>query len=190
MSDTPELVPAVFLDRDGTINVEVDYLARPEDLELYPGAAAAVRRLNEAGRFVVVVTNQSGVARGLLDEETLSRIHARLDELLADAGAHVDAYSWCPHHPDVGQPPYRRACDCRKPAPGMLLDAAREHGLDLARSWTVGDSLRDVAAGRAAGTRAILVGTGKLERLEQESPECFSAADLAAAVEALLDAPD
>ncbi|MCB9916192.1 MAG: HAD family hydrolase [Planctomycetes bacterium] len=178
--------PAVFLDRDGTLNAEVDFLTRPEELVLLPGAAAAVRRLNEAARVVVVITNQSGVARGKLDEAQLGRIHARLDELLAAAGARVDAYYYCPHHPTVGPDAYRKDCDCRKPLPGMLVRAAREHDLDLGASWTVGDSLRDVEAGLAAGTRAVLVATGKPDRLARESAACFAAADLGAAVDAIL----
>lgn len=177
---------AAFLDRDGTINREVDYLAHPDDLELLPGAADAVARLNRAGLQVIVVTNQSGVARGKLDEEMLSRIHARLDELLVESGAHVDAYYACPHHPEHGGPRYRRACDCRKPLPGMLLAAAADHELDLAGSWMVGDSLRDVEAGLAAGTRAILVATGKPDRLEEESERVLAAASLSAAVDRIL----
>lgn len=185
-----DLRRAAFLDRDGTINVEVDYLSAPEQLELIPGAAHAIGRLNDAGWFVVVITNQSGVARGKLTEQTLADIHARLDAMLAEHGAHIDAYYHCPHHPEHGEAPYRASCDCRKPAPGMLLRAAREHDLDLTRSWTVGDSLRDLDAGAAAGTRGILVATGKPQQLAEESASRFGTADLRAAVEAMLDASD
>jgi D-glycero-D-manno-heptose 1,7-bisphosphate phosphatase len=177
---------AVFLDRDGTLNREVDYLSHPSELELLPGAAEAVAKLNRAGWAVIVVTNQSGIARGKLDEPMLSRIHAQLDTLLAEHGAHIDAYYACPHHPDHGEPPYRATCACRKPLPGMLLSAAEEHQLDLKASWMVGDSLRDVQAGEAAETRSILVATGKPDRLTEESPRVSSADDLAQAVERIL----
>ena len=153
--------PAIFLDRDGTLNREVDYLRRVEDLVLLPGVPAALLALQAAGYELVVVTNQSGVARGLLDEETLAHIHDRLTELLARNGVALLDVLWCPHHPDHPERAPHGACSCRKPAPGMLLEAAARHRLDLARSWTVGDSDRDAAAGLAAGTRAALVATGK-----------------------------
>lgn len=157
------LRPAIFLDRDGTLNREVDYLRRVEDLELLPGVVAALESLQRAGYALVVVTNQSGVARGLLTEETLGRIHARLAEQLASSGVELLDILWCPHHPDLPKGAPHGACSCRKPAPGMLLDAASRHGLDLASSWTVGDGERDAAAGLAAGTRAALVATGKTQ---------------------------
>jgi D-glycero-D-manno-heptose 1,7-bisphosphate phosphatase len=153
---------AVFLDRDGTLLDELGFLARPADLRLLPGAAAGVRALNQAGLAVVLVTNQSGIARGLFSEADLAAIHARLAQELERAGAHLDALYHCPHHPEQGQPPLRRACSCRKPEPGLLLLAARELGLDLARSWIVGDSVRDLEAGRRAGIPGrVLVLTGK-----------------------------
>ncbi len=153
---------AVFLDRDGTLLDEVGYLARPEDLRLLPRAALGVARLNRAGIPVVVVTNQSGIARGLFGEAELAAVHARLHEVLAREGARLEAILHCPHHPEEGLPPLRRACECRKPAPGLLLQAARLHGLDLASSWTIGDSQRDLEAGRRAGVPGrVLVLTGK-----------------------------
>ena len=155
--------PAVFLDRDGTLVREVDFLVHPDELELLPGAAEAVADLARAGFAIVLVTNQSGVARGYLDEERLAEIHARLAELLAAHDARLDLVLYCPHHPDHGGPEHRRACECRKPAPGMTLEAIRRLELDAAASWTIGDSLRDAQAGLAAGTRAILVRTGKGE---------------------------
>lgn len=179
---TGERAPAVFLDRDGTILHEIDYLADPEQVSLLPGSAEAIRSLNEAGFKVVVATNQSGIARGLLDEQVLDEIHAVMLAELERGGAHIDRIEFCPHHPDHDGVDSPR----RKPAPGMLLDAARALDLDLARSWTVGDAERDVAAGLAAGTRGILVETGKgareLERLRSEgrAPE-FAVSDLAAA---------
>lgn len=192
MAARPARRPAVFLDRDGTINEELDYLADPDRLALYPGAAEAIAALNAAGLPVVVITNQSGVARGRLDEETLARIHAALRERLAAAGARVDLILYCPHHPELGGERYRRDCACRKPRPGMLEEAARRLDLDLARSWVVGDSARDLEAGAAVGARGILVATGKgadeYERLSAAGRAPERAADLAAAVRSILAA--
>lgn len=151
---------AVFLDRDGTINVEKSYLYRTEEFEFIPGAPEAIRSLREAGYLVIVVTNQSGVARGYFDEEAVHRLHRFMDGELARIGAAVDAYYLCPHHPLHGVGPYRVECACRKPLPGMLLAAAEAHGIDLARSWIVGDKAADVEAGIAAGCRPLLVRTG------------------------------
>ncbi|MFB3882101.1 MAG: D-glycero-beta-D-manno-heptose 1,7-bisphosphate 7-phosphatase [Armatimonadota bacterium] len=151
---------AVFLDRDGTIIREANYLRSPEQVRLLPGAATAVRRLNEAGFVVVLVTNQSGIARGLLTEADLALTNEVLEQRLARKGALLDAVYFCPHHPEVGPPQYRRRCDCRKPAPGMLLCAAKDLGLDLKRSFIVGDNASDMGAGRAAGCRTVLVRTG------------------------------
>jgi len=174
---------AVFLDRDGTLVEEMDFLTRPEQLALIPGAARAVRRLNARGLAVVVVTNQSAVARGMIDERELSAIHARLESMLAAQDARLDGIYVCPHHPSEGRGAYRVACDCRKPAPGLLLRAARELGLDLAASWIVGDSRRDLEAGAAAGVRGVLVGSGKGAREHELAPELSFARDLAEALE-------
>ncbi len=152
--------PAVFVDRDGTLNREVHFLRRVADLRLLPGSAAAVRALAEAGFTVVVVTNQSGVARGLIPPATLDAIHATLRRRLRDAGTDVAAVYACPHHPSEGRPPLRRRCRCRKPAPGLVERAARDLGLDLARSYCVGDSAADLGLARATGTRSVLVLTG------------------------------
>lgn len=151
---------AIFVDRDGTINEEVGYLDRLENLQLIPGAAEAIRLINASGRKVVVVTNQSGVARGLFAESFVAETHACLNELLRAKGARIDAFYFCPHHPTEGRGEYRRECDCRKPAPGLLLRAAAELHLDCARCHIVGDTLQDIAAGAAAGVRGILVRTG------------------------------
>jgi D-glycero-D-manno-heptose 1,7-bisphosphate phosphatase len=154
--------PAIFLDRDGTLLTELGYLADPAALELLPRAGQAVARLNRMGLPVVLVTNQSGIARGLFDERTLERIHARLAEQLACAAAHLDLILVCPHHPGLGESPWRRACACRKPAPGLLLEAARKLPIDLSHSWLVGDGLRDLEAARRAGLAgAVLVRTGR-----------------------------
>jgi D-glycero-D-manno-heptose 1,7-bisphosphate phosphatase len=151
----------VFLDRDGLLVREEPWVLDPADVVLLEGAAEGLRALNEAGVPALVVTNQSAVARGWIDEAGLARIHARLHALLAERGARVDAVRHCPHHPTEGRGALRVVCACRKPAPGLILALAREYGIDLARSWTVGDAARDVAAGRAAGTRTALVRTGK-----------------------------
>jgi len=178
---------AVFLDRDGTLIDELGYLARPEGVRLFPGAATAVRALNEADLAVVVVTNQSGIARGLFGEPELAAVHARLREELARQGARLDGILHCPHHPDFGAP-----CACRKPAPGLLLEAARRLGLALGASWLVGDGKRDLEAGwqaELAGT--VLVRTGKgaqalAELTPEERARTLVAADLAEAARLVL----
>ena len=152
---------AVFLDRDGTINREVNYLADPADLELLPGAAEALRRLKDAGYLLCVVTNQSGVARGLLDEDRLGEVHERLRALLSAEGVQLDWIGYCPHHPTEGRVGYRANCFCRKPRPGMMLEAAARLGIDLDRSWCIGDSMRDLKAGERVGVMGLLVKTGK-----------------------------
>lgn len=154
--------PGVFLDRDGTLLDEDGYLGDPALVRLFPAAARGVRALNAAGLPVVVVTNQSGVARGLFSESDVDAVHARLSELLAAECARLDLVLYCPHHPREGLPPYRRDCDCRKPAPGMYLAGARALGLDLAHSAVVGDSERDLEGARRAGIgHLFLVATGK-----------------------------
>jgi D-glycero-D-manno-heptose 1,7-bisphosphate phosphatase len=150
----------LFLDRDGTINTEVDFLRTPDEVHLLPGAARAIREANEAKLPVVVMTNQSGIARGYLTEDDLARVHNRLRELLAAEGAHVDAIEYCPHHPTAGRPPYDVECDCRKPGTGMLRRAADRLGIDLAASFVVGDRCVDMEAGTRAGCRTVLVLTG------------------------------
>lgn len=186
---------AVFLDRDGTLVDELGYRGTAQGLRLLPGAGAAVRRLNRAGLPVVLVTNQSGIARGLFDERDLAGVHAALARLLAAEGAHLDLVRHCPHLPPEegvrGDARFVRACECRKPAPGLYLAAAREAGLDLGASWAIGDALRDLEAGRRAGVpRLVLVATGK-GAAEQARPEAAAlphayVPDLAAAVELVL----
>ncbi len=155
--------PAVFLDRDGTIIDDVGFLGSVDAMTVLPWSAGAIRMLNEAGYPVVVVTNQSGVGRGLFDEARVKAIHEALDRTLGEQNARVDAYYYCPHHPRAADVRYRVSCECRKPAPGLLRQAASDLDLDLARSWMVGDWWRDVEAGVAAGARAILVRTGHHE---------------------------
>lgn len=184
------LKPAVFLDRDGTINEEVNYLSRPEDARLIPGAGPAVARLNRAGFQVVVISNQSGLARGYFDDSDLAKVQAELGRQLAAFGAHIDAYYICPHLP----PPHGKVpelafeCDCRKPEPGLIIKAAGQMHLDLGASFMVGDRLKDVACGHRAGVRGILVQTGHDDGPPaglDEAPE-FVAADLAGAVNWIL----
>ena len=143
----------LFLDRDGTIIVERNFPRNPDEVELLPGAAAAIRRLRARGLAVVVVSNQSGIGRGYLTFEDASRVNARLLELLAAEGTTLDAIYFCPHAPADG-------CGCRKPRSGLLLKAAEEFGADLSRSFLVGDKAADVEAGRAVGTTTVLVRTG------------------------------
>ena len=151
---------AVFLDRDGTIIEEVGYLDRPERVELYPFSADSIRALNRAGLRIVMVTNQSGVARGFFSEAVVHAVHDHIERLLAEAGAHIDAYYYCPHHPDGKVAEYARACDCRKPARGLVDRAVRELGIDPGRSFAVGDRWLDVALARAVGAAGVLVRTG------------------------------
>ena len=152
---------AVFLDRDGVINVDHGYVHKVEDFRFVPGSDDAMRRLQAAGWRLVVVTNQSGLARGLYSKADYDRFTAHLQGQLAAIGVTVDAVLHCPHLPDATVAAYRQLCDCRKPAPGMLLRAARELSLDLAASVIVGDRLSDLQAGRAAGLgRCLLVRSG------------------------------
>ena len=158
-----EARPTVFLDRDGTLNVEVNYLHRIADLVLIPGAAAAIKRLNQAYYYVVVVTNQAGIARGYYDEAALHQLHEHLLSVLAAEGATIDAFYFCPHHPDFTGP-----CACRKPGTGMLLQAVQDLNIDLAHSWLVGDTASDLAAGREVGCRTVLVRTGYGRKTERD----------------------
>ena len=154
---------AVFLDRDGTINRYVGFLRNIEDFELLPGAAQAIRTLNEQGWLTIVVTNQPVIARGEVTEAELDAIHCKMETLLGQRGAWLDAIYYCPHHPDKGfageRPELKIACSCRKPRPGMLLAAAERYHIDLAQSWMVGDGKNDILAGKNAGCRTALLGT-------------------------------
>jgi histidinol-phosphate phosphatase family protein len=149
-----ETRPAIFLDRDGTLIRDVGYISRAEDVRLVPGAAGALRTAHRRQRPIIVVTNQSGIARGLLTHDDYAAVRRRMDELLAEQSAYVDAEYACPHHPDFTGP-----CDCRKPALGLFERAIREHGLDPAASAFIGDRWRDVAPALHYGGRGILVPT-------------------------------
>jgi D-glycero-D-manno-heptose 1,7-bisphosphate phosphatase len=168
----------VFIDRDGTLNEMVydethgvlDSPRRPEQVRLRPGAGRFLARLRERGFFIVVVSNQPGLAKGTLSPGELEAVNERLAELLHEEGGGWDAFRYCPHHPDPhpqGRPEYTRSCDCRKPAAGLLLEAARDYAIDLPASWMVGDGLVDVQAGRAAGCRTLLLTKLKLDQVER-----------------------
>ncbi|HXC93671.1 MAG TPA: D-glycero-beta-D-manno-heptose 1,7-bisphosphate 7-phosphatase [Geobacteraceae bacterium] len=180
-----KLNKAVFLDRDGTINEESEYLYKVEECRFLPGVKEAVKQLNAAGYFVVVVTNQSGVARGYYSESDIEKLHEFMEKEFAGSGARIDGWYYCPHHPDF--PVESAACDCRKPLPGMLLAAANELGIDLSSSWMVGDKNADREAGLAAGCRTILVKTGYGAAETSEAPPGIIAVDdLSAAVDFIL----
>lgn len=162
---------AVFLDRDGTINRDVPYCSRPEDLELLPTVAEGIKLLNEHGFKVVVVTNQSGIARGYFTEETLSQIHQKMLADLAQYGAFIDAIYYCPHHPD-------EHCQCRKPNTAGFEQVARELDIDLKASFVIGDKLRDMIAAKRVGSKAILVPSSEPEiNLLRGSPASEGEAD-------------
>ena len=152
--------PAVLLDRDGTINEQMGYVNHLSRFHLLPGAARAIRGLNEAGLAVVVVTNQSGLARGYFPESLLEAVHAEMYRLLAQEGARLDGLYVCPHHPEAREERFRLDCDCRKPRTGLLERAAAELGLDLGRSYMVGDRWSDLRCGAAVGATTVLVLTG------------------------------
>ena len=150
----------MFLDRDGTLIEEAGYLNSLDRLAFFPFSVDAVRQLNRSGFAIVVITNQSGVARGVVDENFVDVAHRAITERLAAGGARVDGFYHCPHHPEGNVDALRIACDCRKPQPGLLRRAARELDLDLEQSFSVGDRWHDLEAGHAAGTRTVLVRTG------------------------------
>lgn len=150
----------VFLDRDGTVNEEVGYLSDLGRLRLLPGAAKAICKLNAEGFKVVLVTNQSGVARGYFSESFVRETHELLLRMLSDEGARLDGIYYCPHHPRAGNLHYTTDCDCRKPSTGLMTRAARELAIDLSRSFMVGDKWSDVELGQRAGSRSILVKSG------------------------------
>lgn len=155
--------PAAFLDRDGVLNIDKGYVHRSDQVQWVHGAKAAVRRLNDAGWFVFVVTNQAGVARGYYGEEDVRALHAWMQDELRSVGAHVDAFYYCPHHPEHGVPPYRIDCACRKPEPGMLLRALSEWTVDVQGSFLIGDTNNDVLAAERAGVRGVLHQEGDLD---------------------------
>jgi D-glycero-D-manno-heptose 1,7-bisphosphate phosphatase len=185
-------LPAVFIDRDGTLTEEVGYVNHPNRLYLLPRAAEAVRRLNQASIPAVMVTNQSGIAKGYFNEDMLAAVNGALVEQLHREGARLAGLYVCAHHPKEGAPPFRADCECRKPKPGLLLRAARDLGLDLAASWMIGDKPSDIEVGRRAGTSTVLVLTGygrgewEYRREAFPVPPSHVADDLLGAVEWIL----
>lgn len=178
-----KLLKAIFLDKDGTLVNDVPYNVAPELITLCPSAAQGLRLFREMGYLLLVVSNQSGLAHGYFHESELDGVWQRLNQLLAEEGVQLDGYYHCPHHVQGSVSAYARACDCRKPLPGMLYQAAWQHGIDLADSWMVGDILHDVEAGKRAGCRTILIDNGN-ETEWQLSPlrtPDFRASDLLAA---------
>ncbi len=181
-----ERTAAVFMDRDGTINEEVGYLSRMDQLTLYPGTAEAIRLVNGSGMKAVVITNQSGIARGYFTEDFIRSVHDRINEILRVEEAHIDGFYFCPHHPVYGNGIYKQDCTCRKPRPGLLLQAAVEMNIDLTRSYMIGDMLKDVDAGRSAGAKGILVRTGYGPNIVVTDKPAYIAEDLLAAVKWVL----
>ncbi len=158
---------AVFLDRDGTLIKEVGYLSSLSQIEILPNVPEGLKLLKSLGYFLIVVTNQSGVARGLFSESFVLQVHSVLREMLAQKCVQIDAFYYCPHHPTEGFPPYDIDCECRKPKTGMLKEAARARSIDISRSWVIGDSLVDMQLARNAGCRGVLLGTGHGRMIEQ-----------------------
>jgi D-glycero-D-manno-heptose 1,7-bisphosphate phosphatase len=165
----PGLRRAVFLDRDGVLIEEAGYLDRLERMVFFPYTVDAVRQLNVGGFAVVVLTNQAGIARGIVRVEFVAEAHAHISARLGEGGARIDAFYYCPHHPDGIVEAVSRRCDCRKPRSGMLTRAAADLGLDLGRSFIVGDRWHDLEAGQSVGARGVLVRTG-YGRSEEGSP--------------------
>jgi histidinol-phosphate phosphatase family protein len=184
--------PAIFLDRDGVLNQEVNGVHRPEDLRLLDGTGEALKAINQAGVPAICVTNQPDIAKGFMTEADLARVHCALDTHLAEQGSYLDDLDFCPHHPQKGfsgeVDALKIDCTCRKPKPGMLLAAAERHNLDLSRSWLVGDRYTDVAAAKAAGAKAALVMTGHAgsDRAGFDCKPDFSANTLSEAVAHIL----
>jgi len=152
--------PAIFMDRDGTLSHEVGYVNHLSRFRLFPYAVEAVRLINRSGFLAVLVTNQAGVARGYFPESLVHEVHAAVRASMEKGGARLDGIYVCVHHPSVGEPPYRQDCDCRKPRPGLLRQAEAELGIDLRRSWVVGDRLNDLELAWSVGGRAALVRSG------------------------------
>lgn len=152
--------PAIFLDRDGTINIEKKYLFKSDDFEFESRADEAIAILNKEGYKVIVITNQAGVARGYYQETDVVKLHEWMNEQLAQKKAHIDGFYYCPHHPEHGIEKYKKDCQCRKPAIGLIEQAIREHNIDISKSYFIGDRETDIYAGMNVGMRTILVLTG------------------------------
>ena len=187
-----KLKSAVFLDRDGTINEQMGYINHTCRFQLLPGAAQAIKKLNDAHIPVIVVSNQSGLARGYFPEELLVAVHEKMHKLLAEEGARVDAIYYCPHHPEAKEERFRESCDCRKPKPGLILQASKELGLDPEKSFVVGDRWSDIKTAANCGATSILVRTGygrgdeQYIGPQQKIQPDFKADDLTGAVDWIL----
>ena len=177
---------AVFLDRDGTLNREVGYLHRIEDFCWIPGARQAIRRINRAGMLAIVVTNQAGIGHGYFGEDSVNRLHKHMQVALQMVGAHIDAFYYCPFHPEAVRGRYRRQSKCRKPGTGMFELAIREWSIEVADSFVVGDRNSDLEPGRKLGMTTVLVTTGYGEKEKGTTAADFVAADIDAAVEEIL----
>ncbi len=185
---------AVFLDRDGTINYDSDYLCDEAKLELLPGSADGIKLLNDAEFLTIVCTNQSGIARGYFSEDKLQQIHEKLKILLKEKGAFLDEIFYCPHHSDFGNEKYKKDCDCRKPKPGMIYKSLQKYDIDLQKSYVVGDKIADILFGKNLGLKTILVLTGygqeSFKRLDNSSQPDFVAKNLKEACEIIVSAID
>lgn len=181
---------AIFLDRDGVINPDKGLICSPEDFELYPFVAEAIRKINKTDYLAIIITNQPGIAKGLYDFDTLNAIHSKMDTLLGEKGAKIDALYFCPHHPEKGfpgeRPEYKVACDCRKPESGMLIRAAETFNIDLSASFMIGDHGRDIIAGHRVGCTTIGVRTGHALDQAEQHPDHI-ANNLAEAVDLILN---
>ena len=177
---------AVFLDKDGTINEDTGYISHYHDLKLLPHSAEAIKLLNEAGYKVIVISNQSGVARGYLGEDMLQTLNKTLQKKLLSKGAYLDEIYYCPHHSEHGVYPYKTECDCRKPNIGLIKKAVKKHDLDLSRSFMVGDHSGDIEAGRKAGAKTVLVLSGHEKESDLKIKPDHTTKDLLEAVKWIL----
>ena len=186
---------AVFIDRDGTISEEVGYINHPSRFRLFPYSPTAIKLLNDRGWLAIVITNQAGVARGYFSEAMIHTVHEKLQHDLETGGAKLDAIYYCAHHPSVGPPPYRRACDCRKPKPGLVHRAAEDLDIDLTASWMVGDRYSDIEMAHNAGVRSAFVMSGygrgewEQQRSEWKQQPDLVAEDLLEAISKITNVP-
>ena len=180
---------AIFIDRDGVINLDTNLIKHQDEMSVYEFAGPAIRRINKSEYISIVITNQSVIARGLCDENTLHLIHSRMDKQLGDMGAYIDYLYYCPHHPDGGFPEeikeFKVKCKCRKPEPGMILEASRRFNIDLTKSWMIGDSPRDIQCGSSAGVKTIRVKTGH-GHIESDIKSDFNVKNISDAVDLIL----
>lgn len=180
---------AFFLDRDGVIIHDADYLSRPEDVELIPGIIEALQKIHEAGYLAVAVSNQSGIARGYFTMEDLAKVEEKIDSLLAEKGEKIDKWYYCPHHPKGKVAEYAVECSCRKPAPGMILEAVKDLNIDVKGSFIIGDKLSDIKSGIRAGVKGyakVATGHGSEEEKEEAPPDMIRSDSILPAVTALL----